>query len=101
MKHYTQFIHLLRAGWEGDQKRLTEQVLALADQMEGEGDTAHARMLRFTLQALQNQPPARDAHTLLKAPAPKPPKNPMKLDLDLGGTPGVSLTFGTWDETRH
>lgn len=101
MKHFTQFIHLLRTAWEGDRQRAAEQVLALADQMEGEGDAAHARMLRFTLQALQNQPPARDGHTLMKPAMPATPA----LDLDLGkpapGPGTVALTFGTWDETRH
>jgi hypothetical protein len=107
MKHFIQFIHLLRAAWEGDQQRAAEQVLALAEQMEGEGDAAHARMLRFTLQALQNHPRARDGHTPMKpvasdkatastAGAPDP---------DLGkaapGAATVALTFGTWDETRH
>ena len=115
MKHFTQFIHLLRAGWDGDRPLLTAQALALADLMEGEGDAAHARMLRFTLQALQNQPPARDTHTLMKpaAPMPAPPAVPA-LDLDLGAaasspkpaahnsnTGTIALTFGTWDETRH
>jgi hypothetical protein len=110
MKHFTQFIHLLRAAWEGDQQRAAEQVLALADQMEGEGDAAHARMLRFTLQALQNRPSSRDGHTLMKPAAPAK----ATLDVDLGapaaealsaapalGAGTVALTFGTWDETRH
>jgi hypothetical protein len=114
MKHFTQFIHLLRAGWDGDRQLLAAQALALADLMEGEGDSAHARMLRFTLQALQNQPPARDGHTLMKPASAKPaaPAAPA-LDLDLGapsstGRPAantsagsITLTFGTWDETRH
>jgi len=119
MKHFTQFIHLLRAGWDGDRPLLAAQAQALADLMEGEGDVAHARMLRFTLQALQSQPPARDGHTLMKAASPPktspkaaPPSAPA-LDLDLGtptattrpaaaNNPGtISLTFGTWDETRH
>ena len=118
MKHFTQFIHLLRAGWVGDRPLLEAQALALADLMEGEGDAAHARMLRFTLQALKNQPPARDGHTLMKpAPSPAPAKAvtaaAAPLDLDLGApaaaarpaanqNPGtIKLTFGTWDETRH
>ena len=100
MKHFTQFIHALRAAWEGDRQRATEHVLALADHLEGEGDAAHARMLRFTLQTLQNQPPARDAHTLMKAAAPKGQATAAPLDLDVGA-PSVALTFGTWDETRH
>ena len=95
MKHFTQFIHALRAAWEGDHQRATEHVQALADHLEGEGDAAHARMLRFTLQTLQNHPPARDAHTLMKTAAAAP-----ALDLDVGA-PSVALTFGTWDETRH
>ncbi len=114
MKHFTQFIHLLRAGWDGDRQLLAAQALALADLMEGEGDSAHARMLRFTLQALQNQPPARDGHTLMKQPAAKGgTATAAPLDLDLGAPPttprpatnqnpaGIQLTFGTWDETRH
>jgi hypothetical protein len=113
MKHFTQFIHLLRAGWVGDRQLLEAQALALADLMEGEGDSAHARMLRFTLQALQKQPPARDGHTLMK-PAPAKAVTPAAapLDLDLGtpqsptarpvaNTGTITLTFGTWDETRH
>lgn len=113
MKHFTQFIQLLRAGWDGDRQRMTEHTLALAEQMEGEGDAAHARMLRFTLQALQNQPPARDGHTLMKAAAKASTTATAPLDLDLGAptaapgpaanhNPGaIKLTFGTWDETRH
>jgi hypothetical protein len=115
MKHFTPFIHLLRAAWEGDRQKAAEQVLALADQMEGEGDAAHARMLRFTLQSLQNQPPARDGHTLMKPAAPKAAPAAPPVDLDLGAPangarPGtnananagtIALTFGTWDETKH
>jgi hypothetical protein len=115
MKHFTQFIHLLRAGWDGDRQLLAAQAVALAELMEGEGDAAHARMLRFTLQALQNQPPARDGHTLMKPAAPKAaPPATAPLDVDLGAAPPttarpatnanpgtIALTFGTWDETRH
>jgi hypothetical protein len=114
MKHFTQFIHLLRAGWDGDRQLLAAQALALADLMEGEGDSAHARMLRFTLQALQNQPPARDGQTLLKPAAAKAgTATAAPLDVDLGAPPttprpaanhspgAIKLTFGTWDETRH
>jgi hypothetical protein len=115
MKHFTQFIHLLRAAWEGDRQRAAEQVLALADQMEGEGDAAHARMLRFTLQALQNHPPVRDGQNSLKPTAPpRAAAHASTLDVDLGapaaagaptapplGAGTVALTFGTWDETRH
>jgi hypothetical protein len=107
MKHFTQYIQLLRAAWEGDRQRAAEQLLALADQMEGEGDAAHARMLRFTLQALQNHPSARDGHTLMRPAAPTRAtgSGAPVLDVDLG-TPSpalgsVALTFGTWDETRH
>lgn len=103
MKHFTQFLHLVRAAWDGDRQRAAEQMLALADQIEGEGDAAHARMLRFTLQSLQNQPPARDGHTLMKPAATvasKPAPARPGVDLDLG-TPTVALTFGTWDETKH
>ena len=114
MKHFTQFIHLLRAGWDGDRQLLAAQALALAEMMEGEGDAARARMLRFTLQALQNQPPAREGHTLMKPATPKAaPVATAPVDLDLGApaaaprpapnhNPGsIKLTFGTWDETRH
>lgn len=114
MKHFTQFIHLLRAGWDGDRQLLAAQAVALAELMEGEGDSAHARMLRFTLQALQNQPPARDGHTLMKPAAPKAaPPAAASLDVDLnapandprrganGHSGTIVLTFGTWDETQH
>ena len=102
MKHFTQFVHLLRTTWEGDRQRAAEQMLALAEQMEGEGDAAHARMLRFTLQSLQDRPPARDGLTLMKPAAPKAaPAAGSRVDLDLGSAPSVALTFGTWDETQH
>lgn len=111
MKHFTQFIHLLRAGWDGDRPLLEAQALALAELMEGEGDAAHARMLRFTLLALQNQPRARDSHTLMKPAAPK--AAPLDVDLNApanaprrgangnGNASSIELTFGTWDETKH
>ena len=102
MKHFTQFVHLVRTTWEGDRQRAAEQMLALAEQLEGEGDAAHARMLRFTLQSLQNQPPARDGHTLMKPAAPKAAPVTPRVDLDLDAAPSaVALTFGTWDETQH
>jgi hypothetical protein len=107
MKHFTQYIQLLRAAWEGDRQRAAEQLLALADQMEGEGDAAHARMLRFTLQALQSHPSSRDDHTLMRPAVPAKTTGcaASVLDVDLGRTSpalgSVALTFGTWDETRH
>jgi hypothetical protein len=102
MKHFTQFVHLLRTTWEGDRQRAAEQMLALAEQLEGEGDAAHARMLRFTLQSLQNHPPARDGHTLMKQAVPKAAAMAPRVDVDLdAASSAVALTFGTWDETQH
>lgn len=55
MKHFTQFIQLFRAAWDGDKSTCVEQVTNLATRLESEGDTAHARMLRFTLASLQDK----------------------------------------------
>jgi hypothetical protein len=103
MKHFTQFVHLLRTTWEGDRQKAAEQVMALADQMDGEGDAAHARMLRFTLQSLQNRPLSQSAMAAPAQPARSATAtaSPARAPLAEPAAPTVALTFGTWDETQH
>jgi hypothetical protein len=103
MKHFTQFIHLLRSAWDGDKSHCAEQVQALAEQLEGEGDTAHARMLRFTLQSLQG----RAAATVASASAvpvaraqPAAGSLPPSARGEGEPLPRVELTFGSWDHDR-
>ncbi|HSW09184.1 hypothetical protein [Aquabacterium sp.] len=97
MKHFPQFIHMLRAAWDGDRNTCVEQATHLAERLESEGDTAHARMLRFTLSALQNKemsPATRqavaDARATMLAPAP----TAAGTQDDAGR---VALTFGEWE----
>ncbi len=106
MKHFTQFIQLFRAAWDGDKSTCVEQVSTLATRLESEGDTAHARMLRFTLASLQDK--AQSAAVVARHAASAP------ADEDDGGSaaaaklpplPGaqgagerVELTFGRWEQ---
>lgn len=108
MKHFTQFIQLFRAAWDGDKSTCVEQVSTLATRLESEGDTAHARMLRFTLASLQDRElsaavvarhaatsaaTADDGEVATASAAKLPP---------LPGTAGagerVELTFGRWEQ---
>lgn len=96
MKHFPQFIHMLRAAWDGDRNTCVEQAAHLAVRLETEGDTAHARMLRFTLQALQNKDmtpavkSAVDARAAMLAPGGADSTAPSDSER-------VALTFGEWD----
>ncbi|MBI5260132.1 MAG: hypothetical protein HY855_26770 [Burkholderiales bacterium] len=94
MKHFTQFIQMIRAAWDGDKHTCAEQALQLAVRLESEGDSAHARMLRFTLAALQNREQAaapREA-ALEQALAPPAPRQDSS-----GEDNRVELTFGEWE----
>lgn len=94
MKHFTQFIQLIRAAWDGDKLTCAEQALQLAVRLENEGDTAHARMLRFTLNSLQNRelpatPPDAALEQALAPPAPRAAAT--------AEDNKVELTFGHWE----
>jgi hypothetical protein len=102
MKHFAQFINLLRSAWEGDRARCLEQAYALADRLEGEGDTARARMLRFTLQSLQNQSPPPDMRnaTMKSTGAIATAAAAPQLAQASGDGERVALTFGSWDRPQ-
>lgn len=97
MKHFPQFIQVLRAAWDGDRPTCVEQAQHLAVRLENEGDTAHARMLRFTLAALQNKEPPSPA---LAAAVDARAKSLMpQASAQDGAAEGerVALTFGEWE----
>lgn len=102
MKHFTQFIHMLRSAWDGDRSTCIEQASELATRLEGEGDTAHARMLRFTLQALQSKAAATCATAATSSPRFIPAATAAAAPA-VEAAPGqdaavrVELTFGSWE----
>jgi len=104
MKHFPHLMQLLRAAWDGDRAGSQECAHYLATQLEFEGDTAHARMLRFTMQSLMSRDPAAGAS---KTPEGRPPGPKRSRITTLGSASqiqmgdedeDIELTFGRWDD---